>query len=261
MSADPAALTNAKQGTDFFQRTMAMDTPPVRSNDEHLACPLCRTGEIYDFSQDKRRRYRGCRTCGLVFVPSREFLSREEEKKRYDLHQNSSLDPDYRSFLSRLFVPLQECLAPGSSGLDFGSGPEPTLSRMFEEAGHSMMLFDQFYAPAAGVLEKQYDFITASEVVEHLREPDRELERLWACLKPGGRLGIMTSSVVGQDAFARWHYKNDPTHVCFFSPSTFSWLANKWDANLAIPHDDVFLFRKKIVSSSPRTLASKEMSA
>ena len=202
-----------------------------------------------------------CRVCSLVFVPSPYFISREEEKKRYDLHQNSPRDPGYLRFLSRLFVPLQQCLTPGSSGLDFGSGPEPVISRMFEDAGHSMTLFDQFYEPAAAVLEKQYDFIIAAEVVEHLRDPEMELERMWACLKPGGRLGIMTSSVIGQEAFPHWHYKNDPTHVCFFSRATLAWLAREWDAELVIPDEDVFLFRKKTVSSAPRPFAEKEIPA
>ena len=234
-------------------------TSPVKSNAENITCPLCKTGNVCGFFQDKRRSYMQCRVCGLVFVPSPQFISREEEKKRYDLHQNSPQDPGYRCFLSRLFAPLQQCLAPGSFGLDFGSGPEPTLSLMFEEAGHSMTLFDQFYEPVPSVLEKQYDFITAAEVVEHLRDPEKELERMWACLKPGGRLGIMTRSVVGRDVFPRWHYKNDLTHVCFFSPSTFTWLARKWDAALVILDDDVFLFRKKTGSSAPCPLAAKEI--
>lgn len=181
----------------------------------------------------------------MVFVPPRQFLSAEAEKKRYDLHRNSPRDTGYRRFLSRLFIPLEGCLAPGSFGLDFGSGPEPTLSLMFEETGHSMTNFDRYYAPVRAVLEKQYDFITATEVVEHLHDPRQELERLWACLKPGGRLGIMTQPAVEQDAFPTWHYKNDLTHVCFFSAATFTWLAVRWNAELTFLERDVALFRKR----------------
>ncbi len=234
-------------------------TSPGESNIEKTTCPLCHTGDVCDFFQDKRRSYIRCQMCGLVFVPSRQFISREDEKKRYDLHRNSPQDPGYRNFLSRLFVPLQQCLAPGSSGLDFGSGPGPVISLMFEEAGHSMTLFDTFYEPIPAVLEKQYDFITATEVVEHLRDPGKELEQLWACLKPGGWLGIMTKVVVGPDAFPRWHYKNDPTHVCFFSRATFTWLALQWKADLTFPDGDIVLLRKKPVSSSPLALVVKEI--
>lgn len=232
----------------------------MRSFIEHISCPLCGTENSKGFFQDKRRNYMHCQACDLVFVPSRQFLSAEAEKKRYDLHQNSPQDPGYRQFLHRLFISLQRCLAPGSRGLDFGSGPAPTLSTMFEEAGHSMVLFDAWYDAVPAVLEEQYDFITATEVLEHLREPKKELERLWDCLKPGGWFGIMTNLGVEQSTFSSWYYKNDLTHVCFFSKATFLWLANRWNADLEFPDSDVVLVRKKPASSSLSVATAQEVS-
>ena len=217
---------------------------------EKNVCPLCHAKGVSEFSADKRRNYLRCTVCSLIFVPPFQFLSAEDEKKRYDLHRNSPDNADYRRFLGRLFTPLQQRLAPGSSGLDFGSGPEPTLSRMFEEAGHSMMIFDQYYKHAPAALDRRYDFITASEVVEHLREPGKELDRLWACLKCGGWLGIMTKFAEEPAAFPRWYYKNDLTHVCFFSRAAFTWLAATWNADLIIPDDDVALLRKNKADKS-----------
>ncbi len=217
---------------------------------DNTPCPLCRTEKVREYSQDKRRNYYQCQICSLVFVPFRQFLSAEDEKKRYDLHQNSPQDVNYRRFLSRLFFPLQQHLTPGSQGLDFGSGPEPTLSRMFVDAGHTMTLFDYFYEPVPAVLEQQYDFITATEVVEHLHDPQKELERLWTCLKPGGWLGIMTNLSVDRDAFTQWYYKNDLTHVCFFSRTTFAWLALQWHAEVIFADSDVALFHKMPVPST-----------
>lgn len=173
-----------------------------------------------------------------------QFLSSKEEKSVYDLHDNSAEDPGYRRFLERLFGPLSHRLAPNSCGLDFGSGPGPTLSKMFEEAGHSMEIYDPFFAPETILLQRQYDFIVASEVVEHLHYPRRELDRLWSCLKPNGLLGIMTKRVIDREAFSRWHYKSDPTHVCFFSTETFQWLADHWRSILTFPGKDVVLFTK-----------------
>ena len=115
---------------------------------------------------------------------------------------------------------------------------------MFQEAGHSMEIYDPFYAPDIKPLQQQYDFITASEVVEHLHHPRRELDRLWSCLKPNGSLGIMTKRVIDREAFSRWHYKDDPTHVCFNSIETFRWLAAHWRATLTVPENDVVLFMK-----------------
>ncbi len=217
---------------------------PTSSPIMNGVCPLCAGATVHRYCRDRERSFFRCGDCGLVFVPSSQFLSPEDEKKRYDLHRNSPEDEGYRSFLLRIFIPVHACLAPGSAGLDFGCGPEPLLARMFREAGHSMTTYDRFYDANPAALEGRYDFITATEVLEHLREPGRELTRLWSCLRPGGVLGIMTRPVPGKDEFPLWHYKNDPTHVCFFSPPAFQWLADRWGAGLGFPESDIVLFRK-----------------
>lgn len=207
-------------------------------------CPLCRSHATDIYHSDPARDYYQCGHCRLVFVPERFLLPPDREKSIYDLHQNSLDDEGYRSFLDRLFTPMHAVLKPGSYGLDFGSGPGPTLSVMFSEAGHDIAIYDYFYANNPLVFDDEYDFITATEVIEHLHTPGQELERLWGLLKPGGLLGIMTKRVRNRDVFAGWHYKNDPTHVCFFSRYTFDWLAARWDAERYYPAGDVVIFRK-----------------
>jgi hypothetical protein len=115
---------------------------------------------------------------------------------------------------------------------------------LFEEAGFDVAVYDPYYADIPELLDRQYDFITASEVVEHLREPSTEWAGLWSCLKAGGILGIMTKLVIDADAFSRWHYKNDPTHICFYSVATFEWLAGYLRAELRFPFTDVVLLIK-----------------
>lgn len=212
-------------------------------------CPLCHSDNVLHFYSEPRsnscqRDYLRCQQCALVFVPSFQFISPEQEKAEYDLHQNHPSDQGYRQFLARLFIPMREKLTPGACGLDFGSGPGPTLSLMFEECGHPMRIYDYFYADDAYVLQQSYDFITATETVEHLHHPRKELDQLWNILKPGGYLGIMTKLVIDRDAFARWHYKNDPTHVCFFSTETFCWLAALWNTTIEFIGNDVILMQK-----------------
>ncbi|RLA41200.1 MAG: methyltransferase [Gammaproteobacteria bacterium] len=208
------------------------------------ACPLCFSVESVFFHRDKQRDYLRCSQCALVFVPPTSYLSKADEKSYYDLHQNSPLDTGYRTFLERLSKPLLQQLKPASQGLDFGSGPGPTLSLMLAEAGHRVELYDPFYAPDEGVFTRQYEFITSSEVVEHLQAPGRELTRLWALIKPGGVLAIMTKRVIDQAAFARWHYKNDPTHIVFFSEETFNWLGKLWQVEPVYCGADVVFFKK-----------------
>ena len=209
-----------------------------------LRCPLCGGPDAADFWRDSRRVYLRCSCCALVFVPPAFYLSAEQEKAEYDLHQNEIDDPGYRRFLGRLAGPLLERLPAGASGLDFGCGPGPALAAILREAGCRVALYDVFYQLDRAALERRYDFICATEVVEHLHAPGEVLAELWRQLLPGGYLGIMTKLVRNREAFASWHYKNDPTHVCFFSESTWHWWAGIMGAELEFFGADVILLRK-----------------
>ncbi|WP_227367816.1 class I SAM-dependent methyltransferase [Halomonas sp. M20] len=210
-----------------------------------LSCPLCIHDDILHYHQDRRRDYWQCQRCALVFVAACQQLGSEAEKAVYDRHRNSPHDMGYRRFLSRLFIPLQARLPPGAQGLDFGCGPGPTLSVMFEESGHPMALYDLYYAPDRDVLERSYDFITASEVIEHLASPGQVLMELSERLHPGGWLGLMTKRVISRKAFADWHYIQDPTHISFFSETSLRWLGKRLDLQVSFPAADVVIMQKR----------------
>ncbi len=210
----------------------------------NYVCPLCGDKNSAPFHRDKRRPYLRCLNCALVFVPPEYRLSPTAEKAEYDLHQNGPQDEGYRRFLSRLVDPLAASLSGPSRGLDFGSGPGPALHLMLEAHGHAMDLYDPFYAPDSTVFDRRFHFITATEVVEHLHEPGMELERLWGMLEDAGTLAVMTKLVIDAQAFSNWHYKNDPTHVCFFSRQTWEWWAEGRGARLSFHGADVVLLKR-----------------
>ena len=114
-----------------------------------------------------------------------------------------------------------------------------------EENGHPMELFDPLYRNTPACLKKCYDFICASETVEHFHHPGREFERLFRMLRPGGRLGIMTKMVSAPGAFPAWHYIRDITHVCFYSRATFNHLAETYGYIPEFKGKDVVLLQKK----------------
>ena len=207
-------------------------------------CPLCTHTNVEDFFADRRRSYLRCERCALVFVPPYALPSPATERAEYDLHQNDPDDPGYRKFLSRLALPLLQRLAPGASGLDFGCGPGPALAQMLRARGCSVALYDPFYASDDAVLRETYDFICATEVVEHLHRPGEELARLWSLLRPAGWLGVMTKLVRDRAAFSNWHYKNDPTHVVFFSVETWRWWAREHGVEPEFVGADVILLRR-----------------
>ncbi len=214
------------------------------SSIDAMQCPLCGGHSIAAYHADQRRDYLQCPLCGLVFVPAYQQLSQQDEKAIYDQHQNCADDQGYRQFLKRLIDPLLDRLEAGSQGLDFGCGPGPTLSVMMEEQGHIMALYDLYYANNPAVLERQYDFITSTEVIEHLAHPGAELQRLWSLLAPGGYLGLMTKQVKDRKSFANWHYKNDLTHISFFARQTFAYLGQQWGSTPEFIGADVIIFRK-----------------
>ena len=208
------------------------------------ACPLCKSNQEEIFYTDSYREYLKCSNCDFVFVPKIYHLSEKDERARYDTHNNDPTDDKYRNFLYQLVSPLQERISMNSSGLDFGSGPGPTLSLMLKDFGHTVDLYDKFYAKNDFVFKKQYDFITASEVVEHLRQPMVELNRLTGLLKSDGILAIMTQILTPQVDFSQWYYKNDPSHIGFFSEKALNYLAKKWQSELYVISERVVIFKK-----------------
>ncbi|WP_237068270.1 class I SAM-dependent methyltransferase [Microbulbifer guangxiensis] len=198
----------------------------------------------HPYHRDNSREYLQCAHCALVFVPSGFHLSREEERAYYDLHENGLGDAGYRRFLNRCAGPLMERLDEYAEGLDFGCGPAPLLAQLLEEGGHPMRVYDPFYAPDETALQRRYDFIVTTEVVEHLSAPGPELEALWRLLRPRGLLAVMTKRVISPERFAGWHYTRDPTHICFFSDTTFHWLAGHLRGRLELAGPDVAFLHK-----------------
>lgn len=170
--------------------------------------------------------------------------SRDAERARYEQHRNDPQDARYRAFLARLCEPLAEQLRPGAVGLDYGCGPGPTLSIMFEEMGFDVACYDPFFARNEAALARAYDFITCSETVEHFFAPDIEFDRLDGLLLPGGWLGVMTEMRDDDRDFATWWYVRDPTHVCFYHPETMLWIAARFGWSLQRPRRNVTLFGK-----------------
>ena len=211
-----------------------------------MNCPLCHATEVDFYLEDHLRKYHQCNVCQLVFAAPASYLEPLEEKSRYDLHNNDPQDLNYRKFLSRTFDPVKAIISDNACGLDFGAGPGPTLSLMFEEAGHEMKIYDLFYANFPELLKpKGYDFVTCTEVIEHVQDPHTVIPMLLGLLKGQGPLAFMTKLCLGKEHFQNWHYKKDPTHICFYSKETFEYIARVYQCHLEFYGDDVILLTSK----------------
>ncbi len=215
------------------------------------ACPLCGDTQATLFHTLQHGVYSGrqywlCPTCWLVYVPRALQLSEAAEAAFYQTHENNPDDPGYRHFLSRAATPLLERLKRPSRGLDFGCGPAPTLSKMLIEQGHACAEYDYYFAHQPQLLEQQYDFITCTEVIEHVSRPAQLLATWQRCLQPGGLLVVMTQLWISQQRFSQWNYRNDPTHIAFYHANTMVWIAQQWQLDICYQQRDVVIFQRKI---------------
>ncbi len=208
-------------------------------------CPLCLSRDILFYQKVHGRDYWACTHCCLRFLLSKDRLDSKNEKARYDTHQNNPQDQGYRDFLSALSDTLIPKVNPGDYGLDYGSGPGPTLSAIFIENGFTMNIYDPFFAPDQTALKQCYDFITCTETVEHFYYPNNEFNCLDNLLRPGGYLGIMTQMYDKVESFADWWYLRDQTHVSLYNKETMKWIAQAFMWDVTFYGDRVILFQKR----------------
>ncbi|MEX0605498.1 MAG: class I SAM-dependent methyltransferase [Marinobacter sp.] len=215
------------------------------SEESGFSCTVCRDDQLRLLDIIKGIRYWRCCRCEATLMDPAHWLSADQEKAVYDLHDNQGDDPGYCRFLAKLANPLLKKLSPGARGLDFGCGPGPVLAGMLEATGMEMAIYDPLYFPDTSVLDAQYDFITCTEVAEHLHDPLATFTYLEQSLRPGGWLGVMTCFQTDDARFAHWHYRRDPTHVVFYREHTMGWLAQNLGLSLEIPAKDVAIFHKE----------------
>jgi SAM-dependent methyltransferase len=191
-----------------------------------IKCTLC--GAVAEFYSIFREiSYYSCSECCSILMDPVSYLSKHEEKARYDKHNNDVSDPGYRQFVKPLVDRIKVENNRNAVGLDYGAGPGPVASFLLQEEGYRMQLYDPFYYPDQAVLETQYDFIICCEVIKHFHFPYDQFVLLKSLLRPGGSLYCMTELHNEEIEFEHWHYKNDPTHVFFYHRKTLEWIREK----------------------------------
>lgn len=187
-------------------------------------CPLCRA-----HSREFHPDYFLCPICDLRFLSPSLLLTPPEEAARYDLHRNLSTDPAYQRFVGPAVEWICERIPLPAFGLDFGCGADSAVIRLLSAANYEMSAYDPQYFPNPSVLERKYDFVVATEVIEHLHRPDEVFTQLRSLLKPQGSLILMTHLFSAGIDFANWYYRRDPTHVVFYSEASLAWIQQNYD--------------------------------
>jgi SAM-dependent methyltransferase len=188
-----------------------------------IPCSLCQSNTEFFHTFHEKDYYR-CNTCFGVQMDPAFYLSKEEEEARYRTHHNDVEDLNYQKFVSPIVKGVKAKYEPSKFGLDFGAGTGPVITKLLEDDGYTVKLYDPFFWNDESLLQLKYDFIVSCEVIEHFYQPKKEFEMLYNMLKPGGTLYLKTDLYDDHTDFESWYYKNDPTHVFFYHVKTFNWI-------------------------------------
>jgi SAM-dependent methyltransferase len=219
-------------------------------------CRICRNPS-YPVFEDTRPFF-ACNVCGLIFSDC--LLSPEAVEKHYKDQHDNPFDwmKEANGFVELLknagiSVPLMS-----SSILDYGSG-SGSLTEALKKIGFKVdcyepMLHGEFNRKSYA---ESYDVIILNEVVEHLEDINKTLDIIYSVLAPNGVVffkTLLTDQIINdpenfKESFKRWWYKDDPTHISFFSILTIEYICKDRGRNLAvraITYNDNCLILQKI---------------
>lgn len=184
-----------------------------------MTCRLCGSPTDALGPSAPLSRYESCSECGYLQLAQSHLPTGDDERKRYLLHRNDPADPGYRSWLTGFVDELiMPALAPGARVLDYGCGPEPALSALLTERDFNVSSWDPFFHPDCAWTDATWDAIVLHEVAEHMHWPGDALRLAASRLAPGGFLFIRTGRPPADArAFSAWWYRQDISHVGFFS--------------------------------------------
>jgi hypothetical protein len=213
-----------------------------------MNCSLCKSTLKINNIDEKGRIYHICDTCGLIQLDKKMHILKNEEKQRYMLHDNSADNEGYLKYLHKIIkVSLKPFLEHGDYILDFGCGPEKTWSKILEGLGYHVSTFDPYFDNNIKWLKKIFNAITAIEVFEHLASPANELESLSSSIRRGGYLILRTMlHKENWEIFNKWWYKEDPTHISFYSKTTINYICKRWNFRLIQITDNCEIVLKKL---------------
>lgn len=192
-----------------------------------VKCKICGSSTERIFDRQFEIDYFHCKKCDFLFMDDSKVISPEGEKNLYCNHNNSLENVGYvnmfRDFIEKYIAPFEANI---ETALDFGSGPGPVLALLLKEMGLKVDIYDVYFSPEKVYLNKCYDLITCTEVLEHLSRPLETLRLLHNLLNENGILAVTTMFHPETDEqFQNWWYRRDRTHISFYTPLTLRYIA------------------------------------
>ena len=223
-----------------------------------MNCVFCCSPKIIRF-EIRNKVYGYCSSCGGYFLDNRFFLSPKEQKERYLLHDNSLENQGYRQFLKKFLDFSLPFIKEKDVILDYGSGPNPALTLLLEEYKRETLIsstvschfWDPFFAPDNELVKA--NVILCLEVAEHFENPLQDFKKLADFCLPDGFIVIGTqcvSSDLTHEKFKNWWYKEDATHVSFYSKKALQKCAESVGLELLKQENESYFVLRKTTDFS-----------
>lgn len=135
--------------------------------------------------------------------------------------------------------------SPGARLLDYGCGYSPVLSSIARGRGYAVRSWDPYFLPDTSPLEQTYDIVAVCEVIEHIAAPAPAFSTMRNLLEPGGILAVRSSlHPASWDAFFRFWYIRDRTHVSYYSAATLRFVAERFGFSILKLEDPVWVLQR-----------------
>ncbi|HST76181.1 MAG TPA: class I SAM-dependent methyltransferase [Acetobacteraceae bacterium] len=198
--------------------------------------------------------YVRCHECRFIFTDYLDGLTESEVGTRIYNSEYIRADPEFAtirpSHLADMLVGLFGPTRAGIEALDYGGG-EGLMARLASDRGFARYdSFDPYFADQVNP-RRQYELVTAFEVVEHSRQPLATFQEALSYVRPDGVL-LFSTQLQPRDVGGDWGYIGPRNgHVSLHSDQSLRILAQRCGARLIslsdIAHILYFKVRAPIV--------------
>ena len=206
---------------------------------QHNQCTICNSSELTIMSDYKKAHLCQCNNCGFIFskeIPTKETL--DNHYRNYGINQYLSplTIKRYNQLLDK-FEPYRKTNKILDIGCGIGYFLEEAKKRNWEVYGteyseesakicetkgiktHKGSLDSKTYRP------EMFDIITSFEVIEHINNPQQELQQFHTIVRKGGLVYVTTPNF---NSLLRYRLKSSynvityPEHLSYYTPKTLT---------------------------------------
>ncbi|XMB85116.1 class I SAM-dependent methyltransferase [Mycoplasmatota bacterium WC44] len=189
-------------------------------------CKLCGSKTKTEYDKQTKCHFHFCDKCGFIYKEDDDLIDVSLEMDHYSKHDNNFENKGYVKMFNDLLDQIDDYIDYSGLILDYGCGPGPVLSELMKQRGGTVKTYDLYFPHSEDYSEYHYDIITVTEVIEHFKQPLKDLKKIVNLLKPNGKLVIRTMFI--QEPFFDWWYRRDYTHVTYYNDKVFEFIAEKF---------------------------------